>query len=105
MLRGAGATTRRSSSVAGQVACFPMIGVLAAIALAVGLTGQGRAAEEQSFPFYPQAGRVVRDVTSAALSDALPRATARTGERVACSVQPSDGRLRAAGATAAATAG
>ncbi len=51
-----------------------MIGVLAAIALAVGLMGEGRTAEEQLLPFYPQEGILGQ-------------------------------RLRAAGATAAATAG
>ena len=50
-------------------------------------------------------GRVVREVTSAALSDAIPRGTARPGQAVGCSVVPSDGRLRAPAATATATAG
>jgi Peptidase family M23 len=49
--------------------------------------------------------RTVRDVTSAALSDAIPRATARPGETIACSVVPSDGRLRGPAATTTATAG
>jgi hypothetical protein len=49
--------------------------------------------------------RVVREVTSAALSDAIPRATARPGEAIGCSVVPSDGRLRGPAASATATAG
>ena len=47
-------------------------------------------------------GRVPREVTSAALSDVLPRTSVRASETLACSVTPSDGRLR--GPTAIATA-
>jgi murein DD-endopeptidase MepM/ murein hydrolase activator NlpD len=38
-------------------------------------------------------GLSVRDVTSAALSDALPRGTAQLGSNVSCTVTPSDGTL------------
>jgi murein DD-endopeptidase MepM/ murein hydrolase activator NlpD len=47
-------------------------------------------------------GRLLRDVTTAALSDAIRRNAARAGETVTCRVTPSDGRLR--GPTAAASA-
>jgi peptidase M23-like protein len=47
-------------------------------------------------------GRLLRQVTSAALSDAVRRGAARPGETVQCEVTPSDGRLR--GPMAAATA-
>lgn len=46
--------------------------------------------------------RVVRQVTSAALSDAIPRTAARAGETLTCSVTPSDGSLRGPAASAAA---
>jgi hypothetical protein len=42
-------------------------------------------------------------VTSAALSDAIPKATAQRGQPVACGVTPSDGKLVARPATAAFT--
>ena len=38
-------------------------------------------------------GRVLREVTSAALSDVLAQGSARPGETVSCAVTPSDGRL------------
>jgi len=47
-------------------------------------------------------GRVLRQVTSAALSDAIRRGAARPGETVSCEVTPSDGRRR--GPTAVASA-
>ena len=50
-------------------------------------------------------GRIVRDRTSAALSDAIPRSTARPGDTIGCSVVPSDGRLRGPAVSATATAG
>jgi hypothetical protein len=46
------------------------------------------------------AGRVVRDVTSAALSDAIPEGSARPGDRVVCRVTPSDGRAAGTAAVA-----
>jgi hypothetical protein len=46
-------------------------------------------------------GRPFRTVTSAALSDAIPRATALPGQQLTCRVTPSDGRL--AGPTASVT--
>jgi hypothetical protein len=46
-------------------------------------------------------GRPFRTVTSAALSDAIPRATSLPGQRITCHVTPLDGRL--AGAAASAT--
>jgi hypothetical protein len=49
-------------------------------------------------------GKVVRAVWSAALSDELARDTARPGQRLACSVTPSDGKLRARAASTTATA-
>jgi murein DD-endopeptidase MepM/ murein hydrolase activator NlpD len=52
---------------------------------------------------WTSGGRVVRQVTSAALSDALPNNAARPGEALACVVTPSDGRLRGPSATASAT--
>ena len=39
-------------------------------------------------------GRLVRQVTSAALSDAIPNTAARPGETLTCEVTPSDGKLR-----------
>lgn len=48
-------------------------------------------------------GRVLRQVTSAALSDALRRDAARPGETLTCRVTPSDGRRRGPAASAAAT--
>ena len=51
------------------------------------------------------AGRTVREVVTAALSDAIPRASAQPGQSIGCSVVPSDGRLRGPLATATATAG
>lgn len=42
---------------------------------------------------WTSGARVVREVTSAALSDVLAKDTARAGETVACTVVPSDGRL------------
>ena len=45
-------------------------------------------------------GRLVREVTSAALSDVLRRDAARPGEAVSCRVTPSDGRLAGPTATA-----
>jgi Peptidase family M23 len=47
-------------------------------------------------------GRPFRTVRSAALSDAIPRATALPGQRLTCRVTPTDGRL--AGPTATVTA-
>jgi hypothetical protein len=47
-------------------------------------------------------GRLVRSVTSAALSDAIPATAARAGEPLTCEVTPSDGVLR--GPTASASA-
>ena len=47
-------------------------------------------------------GRVLRRVTSAALSDALRNDAARPGETLSCAVTPSDGKLR--GPTASVTA-
>ena len=52
---------------------------------------------------WTSGGRVVRQVTSAALSDALRNDAARAGETLACEVTPSDGRLRGPSATASAT--
>jgi hypothetical protein len=45
-------------------------------------------------------GRVVRQVTTAALSDAIPAGTVSPGQTVACAVTPTDGRLRARTTTA-----
>ena len=45
-------------------------------------------------------GRVVRQVTTAALTDAIPAGTVSPGQAVTCAVTPSDGRLRARTATA-----
>ena len=47
-------------------------------------------------------GRLVREVTSAALSDAIRNSAARPGETLSCEVTPSDGRRR--GPTASAVA-
>jgi hypothetical protein len=38
--------------------------------------------------------RVLRQVTSAALSDAIPSDAMAVGETITCEVTPSDGRLR-----------
>jgi murein DD-endopeptidase MepM/ murein hydrolase activator NlpD len=48
-------------------------------------------------------GRVLRQVTSAALSDALAKGRARPGETVSCEVTPSDGRRAGAAAFATTT--
>ena len=45
-------------------------------------------------------GVEIRDVTSAALSDAIPHNSARAGEVVTCTVTPSDGKASGAAATA-----
>ena len=47
---------------------------------------------------------VVRTVRSAALSDVLRRGLARPGERIGCSVTPTDGKLSARPAVAAVVA-
>ncbi len=44
-------------------------------------------------------GSVIRDVTSAALSDAIPHNSARDGEVVTCTVTPSDGKASGAATT------
>ncbi|HEY9403703.1 MAG TPA: DUF4214 domain-containing protein, partial [Pyrinomonadaceae bacterium] len=44
-------------------------------------------------------GVEIRDVTSAALSDAIPKNSARAGEGVTCTVTPSDGKSSGAAAT------
>ena len=43
-------------------------------------------------------GSEIRDVTSAALSDAIPKNSARAGEEVTCTVTPSDGKASGAAA-------
>lgn len=48
-------------------------------------------------------GRILRQVTSAALSDALRNDAARPGETLSCEVTPSDGKLRGPPASVAAT--
>ena len=48
-------------------------------------------------------GRMLRQVTSAALSDALRNDAARPGETLSCEVTPSDGKLRGPPASVAAT--
>ena len=50
------------------------------------------------------AGRVVRSVWSAALSDELARDAAKPGQRISCAVTPSDGKLSARPAAVSATA-
>jgi murein DD-endopeptidase MepM/ murein hydrolase activator NlpD len=52
---------------------------------------------------WTSGGRVVRRVTSAALSDAIPNDAARAGETLTCEVTPSDGRLRGLAASVSAT--
>ncbi len=49
-------------------------------------------------------GDIVRTVRSAALSDVLRRGLARPGERIACSVTPTDGKLSARAASASVVA-
>jgi len=44
-------------------------------------------------------GNVVREITSAALSDTIPKGTATIGDLVECTVTPSDGRLSGEPAT------
>ena len=44
--------------------------------------------------------RVVRTVTSAALSDVLAKGKAKKGDRVICSVTPSDGKANGPAAVA-----
>jgi murein DD-endopeptidase MepM/ murein hydrolase activator NlpD len=51
---------------------------------------------------WTSGGRLVRQVTSAALSDALRNNAARPGESLSCEVTPSDGRLRGPSASAGA---
>ncbi|NUT55850.1 MAG: M23 family metallopeptidase [Thermoleophilia bacterium] len=51
---------------------------------------------------WTSGGRVLRTVTSAALSDALRRDAAHPGETLACEVTPSDGKLRGPPAVASA---
>jgi hypothetical protein len=50
-------------------------------------------------------GGLVRDVTSAALSDAVPRGVAGPGSEVTCAVTPSDGALSGPPTTRAVTLG
>ena len=52
---------------------------------------------------WTSGGRLVREVTSAALSDAIRNTAARPGERLTCEVTPSDGKLRGPTASAGAT--
>ena len=52
---------------------------------------------------WTSGGRLVRQVTSAALSDVLRNNAARPGEALTCEVTPSDGRLRGPSASARAT--
>ena len=54
---------------------------------------------------WTSGARVVRQVTTAALSDAVPSTAARTGEALACTVTPTDGKLRGPAAAASATVG
>jgi murein DD-endopeptidase MepM/ murein hydrolase activator NlpD len=54
---------------------------------------------------WTSGGRLLRDITSAGLSDAIRRDAARAGETLTCRVTPSDGRLRASTASAAAQVG
>ena len=49
---------------------------------------------------WTSGGRLLRDVTSAALSDALRNDAARAGETLRCEVTPSDGKLRGPSASA-----
>ncbi|MDQ3067798.1 MAG: hypothetical protein M3R12_11720, partial [Actinomycetota bacterium] len=49
--------------------------------------------------------RVVRRVTSAALSDAIPNNVVRAGETLTCEVTPSDGKLHGPVASVAARSG
>ena len=49
------------------------------------------------------AGKLVRKVTSAGLSDVLRHRLARSGQRVSCTVTPSDGKLRGPTASARVT--
>ena len=46
-------------------------------------------------------GSEIRDVTSAALSDAIPKNSALAGQEVTCTVTPSDGKASGAAATSA----
>ena len=50
------------------------------------------------------AGRAVRSVWSAGLSDELSRDSAKPGQRVVCAVTPSDGKLSARPTAVSATA-
>jgi len=50
-------------------------------------------------------GKLVRRVTSAALSDVLRHRAAKQGQRVSCSVTPSDGKLSGPTASARVTVG
>ena len=52
---------------------------------------------------WTSGGRLIRQLTSAALSDAIPNNAARPGEALRCEVTPSDGKLRAPTASVAAT--
>lgn len=53
---------------------------------------------------WTSGGRLLREVTSAALSDVLRRDAARPGETLVCAVTPSDGRRRGPTAVVSATA-
>jgi hypothetical protein len=52
---------------------------------------------------WTSGSRLVRQVTSAALSDVLRKGAARAGETLACEVTPSDGKLRGPTATVSTT--
>ena len=52
---------------------------------------------------WTSGSRLVRQVTSAALSDAIPNTAVRAGETLACSVTPSDGQARGPSASASAS--
>jgi murein DD-endopeptidase MepM/ murein hydrolase activator NlpD len=54
---------------------------------------------------WTSGGRLVRSVTTAAMSDAIPATAPRAGESLTCEVTPTDGVLRGPTASASATPG
>jgi hypothetical protein len=74
----------------------PLAALLLGVSFAWLASGAAGARAPAELSFYPQAGIHWQDlytVTSAALSDVVRAGIAAPGERLACSVTPSDGRV------------
>lgn len=84
----------------------PRAGEVAVCAVATSLVNEDPDYDVVRYLYRWRAGgRLLRAVTSAALSDALPRTAVRAGETLTCEVTPSDGRLRGPAASVSASVG